>query len=76
MSNQKIICGKAKNIMLRFAPQKAVSVPKMKVPKTDPKLLIEPIHDSCSFVMGPVVSGVLFESRTGSAGETHPTLVP
>lgn len=76
MSNQKIICGKAKNTMLRLAPQNAVIVPKIKVPHTLPKLLIEPIHDSCSFVMGPVMSGVLFESRTGNAGETQATHAP
>lgn len=63
--------------MLRFAPSNAVSVPNMNVPSIDPKLLDEPIQESCSFVIGPVESGVSSSERsTGKAGETQPTQAP
>lgn len=48
----------------------------MNVPQTEPKLLIEPIHDSSSFVSGPVMRGVLFDRSTGNAGEVHPKVPP
>lgn len=33
-----------------------------------------PIHESSSFVNGPVLRGVLFERSTGKAGENHPNV--
>lgn len=66
----------ARNIMHRLDPSNIVSPPNRNVPNVLPKLLIEPIQDSCSFVMGPVVSGVSFDKSVGNAGETHPTQAP
>lgn len=62
--------------MLRFEPRHAVSVPNMNVPHIDPKLLIDPIHESWSVLRGPVLRGVLFDSSTGNAGDTQPTHAP
>lgn len=64
-----MICGNARNIMHRFAPNNAVRAPNIKVPHVEPKLLIEPSEPSCSIVIGPVVRGVEFDRSTGNTGD-------
>lgn len=39
-----------------------------------PMQLMEPIHETCSFVKGPESSGVFSEDRIGRAGDTHPII--
>lgn len=46
--------------------------PEEKLPKMPPNALIDPIHESCSLVSGPVINGDSFDNSTGVAGETHP----
>lgn len=55
--------------MHRFEPNNAVSAPIMKVPHVEPKLLIAPSDESCSFVIGPVVRGVESDRSTGNTGD-------
>lgn len=75
-NNQKIIGGKAKNIMARLQPTHADSMPQKNVPHIDPMLLIEANHAICLFVIRPVLRGVSSERRMGKEGESHPTQQP
>lgn len=50
--------------------------PKIVVPNIAANDGNEPIHDNWTFVNGPLMSGVSSDSNNGSAGDTHPTIVP
>lgn len=62
--------------MARLEPKNDDIAPKTNVPTIAPKLDMEDIHDSCSFVIGPVMRGVLSENSIGIAGDNHPTIQP
>lgn len=68
--------GNAISVMERLDPINADKTPKMNVPTNAPQLDIELIHDNCTLVIGPVVSGVSVDRSIGSAGESHPTIHP
>lgn len=42
------------------------------VPEIAPITFMDPIHESCSFVKGPVFNGVAFDISLSVAGEIHP----
>lgn len=71
-----MIKGNANNTIVLFEPYIVDSKPVKNVPNNAPRLLILPTHDSSSVVSGPVVSGVLFDRRTGNADENQPILHP
>lgn len=66
----------AKNTIVLFEPHDIDSSPVKNVPQIEPMLLIEPAHDSSSYVNGPDASGVLFDRSSGNAEENHPIFAP
>lgn len=68
--------GSAKNVMARFEPICDDMNENMNVPTIAPKEDMEEIHDSCSLVIGPVISGVVSEKSMGKAGLSHPMMHP
>lgn len=50
--------GIAKKATVLFEPNNVVIYPNDNAPNIPPKLLTEPIHEICSFVNGPDMSGV------------------
>lgn len=69
------IDGMVKNRIVRLAPRNKLIYPKVKVLKIAPIALIDPIHESWSFVNGPDFKGVSFDNRIGVAGEIQPNFV-
>lgn len=68
--------GNATNTIARLEPYNTDRKPVINVPHTDPMALMETIHESSFLFSGPVLRGVLFESKIGSAGETQPDTHP
>ena len=59
-----------------LVPNRSVIQPKNIVPKIEPALNKEPIHDASSKVIGPDFNGDSFDCSTGKNGELHPSIVP
>jgi len=59
-----------------LAPKRSVIQPNNIVPKIEPALIKEPIHDVSSKVIGPDFNGDSFDCSTGKNGELHPIIVP
>lgn len=70
------MAGMPKNVIARLQPTKLVKHPNVNDPKIAPMQFIEPIHDICSNVIGPVFSGDSSEERSCNAGATHPMMQP
>lgn len=68
--------GNAISVIERLHPKTAVKIPKMNVPTRAPQDVIELIHDNCSFVIGPVTSGVSVDRSIGNEGDSQPTTHP
>lgn len=68
--------GIARKAIARLQPIKLVKRPIEKIPNSAPIQLIDPIHDACSNVIGPVFSGESSDISSNSAGDTHPTVQP
>lgn len=75
-NNQNVIDGNAKKIMARLQPKNTDKTPKIKVPTIDPKLEIDPSHDTSSFEISPSTSGVSSDNRMSNAGENQPEILP
>lgn len=63
--------GIAKNTIVLFESNKVLIYPNDNAPKSEPILLIDPIHEVCSFVNGPDRSGVSSDVNIGNAGEVQ-----
>lgn len=59
-----------------FVPTLIEQYPDARLPVTEPSDRIDPDHDNCSVVRGPDFSSVSDDSRSGRAGENHPTPQP
>lgn len=62
--------------MDRLLPRTDARYPITTAPHTPPTVFTDPIHDTCSFVNGPVFNGVESCVNVANAGETHPTIAP
>lgn len=62
--------------MALLQPKIDARYPDIKAPNTPPMVFIEPIHDTCSLVNGPVFNGVESCVNVAIAGDTHPTIPP
>lgn len=56
----------------RLQPKNVIKNPKINVPKIPASAEIDPIHDNCSFVSGPVFNGVFSDKSIGNAGDSQP----
>jgi len=59
-----------------LVPNRSVIQPNNIVPKIEPTLIKEPIHDVSSKVIGPDFNGESYDCSTGRNGELHPIIVP
>lgn len=55
--------GSVRRSIALLQPKKTVKNPKLNVPMMPPNALIDPIHDNCSLVKGPVFNGVSSDNR-------------
>lgn len=62
--------------MVRLQPKNDVMNPNVNELIIEPMVEIDPIHDTWSFVRGPVINGVSRDKRIGVAGAYQPTMQP
>lgn len=73
---QKIMVGNERKSIALLHPKYDIMNPKMNVLIIAARELIDPIHDSCSFVSGPVLSGVFSDKSVGKTGDNQPFMLP
>lgn len=76
MKSQKTIGGKARNNIVFLHPISDVNDPNVKMPRKPPTQPIDPIQESCSLVITPLVNGVSFDINVGRDGDSQPIIHP
>lgn len=73
---QKRIAGKESNSIARLHPMNVVNSPVVNVPHNAPIEFMDPIHDNCPLVKGPVFSGEFSDKSIGKEGDIQPSKFP
>lgn len=71
-SNQLTKFGNARTQNVFFLPKHFRIAINIKLPKKPPIYVADPTHDAISLFIGPLTSGVSFDCKTSSDGESHP----
>lgn len=66
--------GMVRESKARFEPISDMKNPRAIAPISPPMQLIDPIHDTCSFVKGPETNGVFSDDNFAIAGDIQPMI--